>query len=115
MSNSGRFFEGLLLGGILGAIAGVLFAPKSGREMRKHLVDSSDEIYKNASTQISDAKDRTEQALQDFQSKSDGILKQATRQFEETRDQLTTKIQEIRGNKGSAGDPALEPETAQHM
>lgn len=115
MSNStSRFFEGLLLGGILGAIVGVLFAPKSGREMRKHLVDSSDEIYKNASTNISDMKDRTEQALQDFQSKSDTVLKQATRQFEETRDQLTTKIQEMRGGKPALNSDS-EPETAQHM
>lgn len=114
MANTGRFFEGLLLGGILGAIAGVLFAPKSGREMRKQLVDSSDEMYKSASTQISDMKDRTEQALQDFQSKSDTVLKQATRQFEETRDQFTNKIQEMRG-KPSPNDPSHEPETAQHM
>ena len=114
MSNSSRFFEGLLLGGILGAIAGVLFAPKSGREMRKQLADTSEEAYKSASGQISDMKDRTEQALQDFQSKSDTVLKQATRQFEETRDQLTNKVQELRGKPALPGD-SHEPETAQHM
>lgn len=91
----------------------VFFAPKSGRELRKDLADGSDELYKNASTQISDFKDRGQQAMQDFQTKGDAAIKQATQQFQETRDQLTQKIQEISG-KGSKIS-VQEPESAQHM
>jgi len=29
-----HFFKGLLIGGALGALAGVLFAPKSGKKLR---------------------------------------------------------------------------------
>lgn len=113
MSNSStKFLEGLLLGGVLGFIGGILFAPKSGKELRKDLADGSDELYRQASGSISDFKDRGQQAVQDFQSKGDAVLKQATQQFQETRDQLTQKIQEMGGkNKVSL----QEPESAQHM
>ncbi|MBX9689001.1 MAG: YtxH domain-containing protein [Candidatus Obscuribacterales bacterium] len=115
MSNSStKFLEGLLLGGVLGFIGGILFAPKSGRELRKDLADGSDEIYKQASTSISDFKDRGQQAMQDFQSKGDAVLKQATQQFQETRDQLSQKIQEM-GGKSSSKVSLQEPESAQHM
>ncbi|MBY0356792.1 MAG: YtxH domain-containing protein [Candidatus Obscuribacterales bacterium] len=113
MSNSNRFFEGLFLGGILGFIGGILCAPKSGAELRKELVDNSDELYKQANSSLSDIKDRTEQALQDFQSKGDSMIKQASSQFQETRDQLSSKIQEMGGKKTKIGLP--EPESAQHM
>ena len=113
MSNSStKFLEGLLLGGVLGFIGGILFAPKSGKELRKDLAEGSDELYRQASGSISDFKDRGQQAVQDFQNKSDAVLKQATQQLQETRDQLTQKIQEISGkNKVSL----QEPESAQHM
>lgn len=33
----GHFFKGLLMGGALGALAGILFAPKSGKELRSDI------------------------------------------------------------------------------
>jgi gas vesicle protein len=113
MSNSTKFLEGILIGGVLGFVGGILFAPKSGRELRRDLADGSDEIYKQASTSITDFKDRSQQAMQDFQSKGDAAIKQATQQFQETRDQLTQKIQEIGGKSGKVS--IQEPESAQHM
>jgi gas vesicle protein len=114
MSNSTKFLEGLLLGGVLGFVGGILFAPKSGRELRRDLADGSDELYKNASTSVSDFKDRSQQAMQDFQNRGDAAIKQATQQFQETRDQLTQKIQEL-GVKNGGKVSVQEPETAQHM
>lgn len=113
MSNSStKFLEGLLLGGVLGFIGGIMFAPKSGKDLRKDLADGSDELYRQASTSISDFKDRGQQAMQDFQTKGDAVIKQATQQFQETRDQLTQKMQEI-GGKSKVS--VQEPESAQHM
>lgn len=110
---SNRFFEGIFVGGILGFIGGILFAPKSGAEFRKDLAENSDEIYRQASTSVGDIKDRTEQAVHDIQDKSSGVIKQASSQLQEARDQLTSKFQEIGGKQ-----PKLtlqEPESAQHM
>lgn len=111
MANSNRFFEGFLVGGILGFLGGILFAPKSGSELRKQLADSSDEMYRQASTGMHDLKDRTEQALHDFQAKSDTMLKQANAQLQETKDQLTTKFQDLSGKKVAL----QEPEQSNHM
>lgn len=114
MANSStKFLEGLLLGGVLGFIGGVLFAPKSGKEFRKQLADGSDELYKQASGSISDFKDRGQQAVQDFQNRGDAVIKQAAQQFQETKDQLTQKIQEMGSNKSKL--QVQEPESAQHM
>jgi gas vesicle protein len=43
--NSGsNFFTGLLLGGIIGAFLGLLFAPQPGEKTREQLRDKVDEI-----------------------------------------------------------------------
>lgn len=42
---SGDFLKGLLVGGALGAVLALLYAPKSGRETREELGDRVDELY----------------------------------------------------------------------
>ena len=44
-----KFFKGFVFGGIIGAIAGVLLAPKSGREMRDELGEEAEKLYKRKS------------------------------------------------------------------
>lgn len=46
------FFSGLLVGGAIGALAGILFAPKAGKETRDGLVNESDEILSKAKTEL---------------------------------------------------------------
>jgi gas vesicle protein len=98
MNSNNRFFEGLFLGGLVGFLFGLLYAPKSGSQLRKELADQSDELYRQASTNLTDLKERTGQQLQSLQTRSDQIIKQATQQVQETRDQLTSRIQDLSGN-----------------
>lgn len=37
MSQEKSFLRGLLLGGLVGAVAALLYAPKSGKEMRRDI------------------------------------------------------------------------------
>ena len=46
------FFSGLLVGGAIGAIAGILFAPKAGKETRDGLISESDEILNKAKSEL---------------------------------------------------------------
>ena len=46
------FFSGLLVGGAIGALAGVLFAPKAGKETRDGLMSESDEILNKAKSEL---------------------------------------------------------------
>ena len=39
-----HFFKGLLIGGALGALAGILFAPKSGKKLRSDIREKGREI-----------------------------------------------------------------------
>ena len=93
--NTGRFFEGLVVGGILGFIFGMLSAPKSGAEMRKQLADGSEDLYKQASDQISDLKDKTGRTITDLQAKSEVAIKRASDTVQEHKQTLTSKIQDL--------------------
>ena len=42
------FLGGLITGGILGGIAGLLFAPKSGKKLRRDISKKTDEIIDEA-------------------------------------------------------------------
>lgn len=94
---SNRFFEGLFVGGILGFLFGMLYAPKPGSQLRRELADQSDELYRQASTNLSDLKEKGSTHLQDVQSRSEQMLRQASAQMQETRDNLSTKIQDLTG------------------
>jgi gas vesicle protein len=97
---SNRFFEGLFVGGLLGFIVGLLYAPKPGSQLRRQLADQSDELYRQASTGITDLKDRTSTRLQDIQSRGDQALRQGIAQVQETRDQIASKIQDFTSSSG---------------
>lgn len=96
MSHStGRFFEGLILGGTLGFLFGVLTAPKSGNELRKQIADESEDLYKQASDSIHDLKDRTNHAISDLQNKSETAIKKASDVMQVKKQQMVGKLQDL--------------------
>lgn len=86
--NGDNFFKGFLLGSIIGGVLGVLFAPKSGREMREDLSEETEKLMEQFKVDVEHAK------------------KAALRSFEENKDRIISKL---------AGDnaPAAEPETVE--
>jgi gas vesicle protein len=50
-----NFLKGLLIGGALGALAGILFAPKSGKELRSDIKKKGNEIIKDGKEIYADA------------------------------------------------------------
>jgi gas vesicle protein len=66
----GHFFKGLLVGGFLGGLAGLLFAPKSGKELRGDIRETREktfgeakEILGKTSQQISETRQRAKRIL----------------------------------------------------
>lgn len=55
--HGGDMFKGFLLGGILGAALGVLFAPRSGKDIRSNLKDESDDLLEKAKKELETIKD----------------------------------------------------------
>jgi gas vesicle protein len=43
------FLLGAVIGGAVGAVVALLFAPKSGRELRQDIADKGEELYNKAS------------------------------------------------------------------
>lgn len=95
--SSGRFFEGLVVGGILGFLFGMLSAPKSGADMRRQIADGSEDFYKTASDSLGEAKKRSEQAINDMQQRGTDVIKKASDSVQGTKEQLANKIQELAG------------------
>ena len=54
---SGKVLLGLISGAAAGAIAGLLFAPKRGKDTRKAISDKSDAYLKNANRGINEFTD----------------------------------------------------------
>jgi gas vesicle protein len=95
MSDStGRFFEGLIVGGLFGFVVGMLAAPKSGAELRKQIADGSEDLYKQASDSMADIKDKTNQAIADLQSKSEFAIKKASDAMQSKQQQLAGRLQD---------------------
>jgi len=70
-ANGDNFFKGFLIGGIFGAIAGMLFAPKSGRELREELQDESEKFWDRTRDDIQHARDA---AMKTYESSRDAML-----------------------------------------
>jgi gas vesicle protein len=97
-----RFFEGLVVGGVLGYVVGILSAPKSGIELRQQIADNSEDIYKQASDSLGDVREKTSQVVNDVSHKSGDIMKKAS----DGKDKLAHRLQELagQGNKVMVDD-----------
>ncbi len=72
-SNYKSFLLGTLIGGAVGAITALLLAPKSGRELRRDIVDTSTDIYDKAADYVTNS-------IQEGKSKAQNIINVARRQ-----------------------------------
>jgi gas vesicle protein len=114
--NSGKgLFLGFLAGGIVGAIAALLYAPKSGRELRKDIRYKSDEYSDDvekyfveardkAKDLINDGKKKSEKLINDAKIKSDELLKDAERIFNDAKSKTEGYV--------SKGKETLDQESA---
>lgn len=72
--SAGKFLAGFIVGGALGAIAGVLLAPQSGEETREMLNDTSKEVVKKTDKTVKEIQDKADTVVSDLQKKSDEIM-----------------------------------------
>lgn len=76
------FFLGALVGGAVGAVTALLFAPKSGRELRRDIADKSGEFYEKAGDYFDDVQDETREMVNQGRAKAQNIVTAAKRQAE---------------------------------
>ena len=76
MGSSGdSFFKGFVIGSILGGIAGLLLAPKSGKEMREELSEEAGKILDYSKSDFENAR---KAAMKSFEEGRDKIIEKMT-------------------------------------
>ena len=98
-SSSKSFLLGALIGGAVGAITALLFAPKSGRELRRDIVESSTDIYDKASdfvnTTVTEGKHKAQFIIDAAKRQADNILAATADCYEDTRSKITTSTDTV--------------------
>ena len=89
--SAGKFFAGFLVGGAIGAIAGILLAPKSGEETRAMLADGA-----------KDAMKRADETVKQMQSKADDVVSDMQKKGEEIKEKLQDLINKQKEAKTEA-------------
>lgn len=110
MENNGKSFAGLcfglVMGGAIGILAGLMFAPKSGRELRDEMKEKGCKLYGDTEKIISDARMRTKSVIDEAMHKADGFKREAEQRLSEAR----AKVCKILSCTGGAETAPLHTE-----
>jgi gas vesicle protein len=88
-----NFFKGLLIGGALGALAGVLFAPKSGKELRSDIKKKGNKIIKDGQEIYADASTKAKEIFGEVKHQA----KELKREAEDTGEKISEEVHEKMG------------------
>ena len=88
-SNGDNFFKGFVFGTIVGGILGVLFAPKSGKEMREDLSGETEKILARAKVDIENAR---KAAMHTFDESKDRIIDKLAKEKETPKEDAREQV-----------------------
>ena len=69
-----HFCKGFLIGGALGVLAGILYAPKSGKELRSDIREKGSEVLEEARHQVKELKQEADRHLSEARQKAKEIF-----------------------------------------
>ena len=85
-----HFCMGLLIGGVLGALAGIFFAPKSGKELRSDIKEKGSEVLKDTKEIYADANTKAKEIIGEVKHQAKDLKKET----EGTDEKIAGKVQE---------------------
>jgi len=94
---------GLLIGGVVGAITALLYAPKSGRELRADIKKKATDLAENTSDIIKKAKSNIGETVNVAKSRSDQIVSEVKEKAGHIMDDAEKVLSEVRERVGSEG------------
>ena len=95
-----HFCMGLLIGGAIGALAGILFAAKSGKELRSDIKGKVSEVGKDAEDIYADSSTKAKAIFEEVKHQAKELKKDADRHLSEARQ----KANEILASTGEGSD-----------
>ena len=90
------FLKGLLIGGTLGAVAGILFAPKSGKELRSDIKKKGDKILKDGKEIYEDAGTKAKEIFGEVKHQAKELRREAEDTGEKIADEVHEKIGQVK-------------------
>jgi len=91
-----HFCVGLLIGGALGALAGIFFAPKSGRELRSDIKEKGCEVLQDAKEMYADAGAKAHEFIKEAKHQAKELKKEAEGAGERIAGEVQAKIGQIK-------------------
>ena len=91
-----HFCMGLLIGGALGALAGILFAPKSGKELRSDIKEKGSEVLKDTKEIYTDASTKVKEIIEEVKHQVKELKKEAEGTGEKIADKVQEKIGQVK-------------------
>jgi gas vesicle protein len=93
MSKNSDFIAGLVVGGLIGAVIGILYAPKSGKETREEIGQKADELLSKAKEEYGQAVEKSRKAYEATVER----LKELEETAKEKVEQVGEKVDELAG------------------
>jgi gas vesicle protein len=111
-SSNNKLAVGAVIGGVAGYLAGILTAPKAGRQTRKDLSNKAGEMKDEASEHLQHAADDLAQTLKAAKDKSINLSAKARQEYDEAvikaRDAQNKASEVLKAFKaGESNDPEL--------
>jgi gas vesicle protein len=88
MNKSGDFVAGILIGGLIGAVIGILYAPKSGKETREEIAKKADQLLAKAKEEYECAIEKSRKAYEETIQRLKRLEKTAWEKAEEVGEKV---------------------------
>ena len=88
---------GVLAGGAVGALIALLYAPKSGRELRADIKEKADDLMEGADQYLSAAKSRAGEIVSEAKKRSDQLIADAKQKADTLLEDADKLIANARG------------------
>lgn len=113
MSKSTNFLGGVLIGTIIGGLAGILMAPESGKDTIKKLKDLSEDFADNVKDFSSEAMEQVGTYKENLEEKVETLSSKVSEKVGTLKDQLEDKLEEAKGTIKEAMDELDEEEAVE--
>jgi gas vesicle protein len=81
-----HFCTGFLIGGVLGALAGIFFAPKSGKELRSDIKEKGIGVLTDAKEIYADVTTKAKEIIEEARHQAGEMKKEAESHLSEARE-----------------------------
>lgn len=105
---------GFLTGAAVGSIMALLFAPKSGKELRKNIKNKSQDLIEDADEYLMKAKDKASQLINEGKKKSEKLVSETKEKVDTLlgeAERILTEAKDKAGNVAHIGKEKIEKES----